>query len=148
MNISLMTTDDYEAVYSLWINTAGMGLNSLDDSREGIEIYLKRNPGTCFVAKEEKRVVGVILSGHDGRRGYIYHTAVDMDERGKGIGKRLVEKAIEALRQEGIHKVGLVVFGKNETGNKFWERIGFEERKDLIYRSKIITSRNMERIDT
>lgn len=148
MNISIMKIKDYDAVYSLWINTPGMGLNTLDDSKEGIESFLKRNPSTCFVAKDKTRVIGVILSGHDGRRGYIYHTAVAIEERGKGIGIRLVEKAIEALKNEGIHKVGLVVFEKNETGNKFWESIGFEERKDLIYRSKVITLRNMERIDT
>ena len=125
-----------------------MGLNTLDDSREGIESYLKRNPTTCFIAKDGKRVIGVILSGHDGRRGYIYHIAVEIAERGRGIGKELVDKAIEALKKEGIHKVALVVFDKNEIGNKFWEGIGFEERKDLVYRNKVITIRNMERIDT
>ena len=148
MSISVMTIEDYDAVYSLWINTPGMGLNNLDDSREGIERYLKRNPTTCFIAKEGKRIIGVILSGHDGRRGYIYHIAVEMAERKKGIGKDLVEKSIEALKKEGINKVALVVFNTNETGNMFWERIGFEERKDLKYRNKVITSKTMERVDT
>jgi ribosomal protein S18 acetylase RimI-like enzyme len=143
-----MTIDDYDAVYTLWMNTPGMGLNTLDDSKEGIEGYLKRNPTTCFVARIDKRIVGVILSGHDGRRGYIYHTAVEIEERGKGIGKQLVDKALEALKKEGINKVALVVFDKNEIGNRFWERIEFEERKDLIYRNKVITVKNMQRIDT
>ena len=95
MDIVKMTMDDYEDVYQLWINTPGMGLNDVDDSPEGIEKYLKRNPNTCFVAKQSGRVVGVILSGHDGRRGYIHHTAVAMDKRENGIGTALMESALK-----------------------------------------------------
>lgn len=148
MNIRLMTLEDYDAVYALWMSTPGMGLNTLDDSREGIEAYLKRNPTTCFIAKDGSKLVGVILSGHDGRRGYIYHLAVAAEARGKGMGGRLVGQAVEALKQEGINKAALVAFSRNESGNRFWGTLGFEARNDLIYRSKVITSRNMERIDT
>lgn len=139
MIIRPMTIQDYDDVYSLWIQTPGVGLNSLDDSKEGIASYLKRNPRTCFVATEGSKVIGVILSSHDGRRGFIYHTAVAASERKKGIGNALVERAIEALRNEGIHKVALVVFTKNERGNGFWEKIGFERREDLVYRNKVIS---------
>jgi len=148
MNITIMTIKDYEGVYSLWINTPGMGLNNLDDSKEGIERYLKRNPTTCFIAQENNEIIGVILSGHDGRRGFIHHTAVAVSERNRGIGRSLVEKSLEALRKEGINKVALVVFDKNQIGNTFWEKIGFEKRNDLVYRNKVIAEREMERIDT
>jgi len=146
LNIRTMTIDDYERVYDLWINTPGMGLNSIDDSRGGIEKYLKRNPTSCFVAESDDKIVGVIISGHDGRRGYIYHTAVLQQYRKLGIAKCLVDKAIEALDKEGINKVALVAFNKNEIGNSFWENIGFDERTDLVYRNKNI--HELDRIDT
>lgn len=98
------------------------------------------------MAKENEKTVGVIMSGHDGRRGYIHHTAVDISERKKGIGTALVDVTMEALSHEGINKVAFVVFSKNETGNLFWEKRGFEERKDLIYRNKAIVE--LKRIDT
>lgn len=148
MEIRNMCEGDYEAVRALWMRTPGMGINSLDDSREGIARYLRRNPGTCFVAIDDGGLVGVILSGHDGRRGFIYHTAVDVEHRGKGTGKALVYRALEALRSEGIAKVALVVFERNEIGNGFWERIGFEKRTDLVYRNMLIPGVRMERIDT
>ena len=72
MSIRLMTIDDYEQVYELWMSCAGMGLNNLDDSKEGIEKFLRRNPDTCFIADIENVLVGVILVGNDDRRGYIY----------------------------------------------------------------------------
>ena len=146
MNFRLMQISDYDSVYNLWINTPGMGLNSVDDSKEGIEKFLKRNPATCFVAEEDSKIVGVIMAGNDGRRGYIYHTAVLPEFRGKHIAKILVENAMAALEKEGITKVALVVFEKNQNGNGFWEKIGFTVRNDLIYRNRTIAQ--MERIDT
>jgi ribosomal protein S18 acetylase RimI-like enzyme len=139
--------EHYESVYALWISTPGMGLNNLDDSREGIGKYLDRNPRTCFVALEQGRVIGVILSGHDGRRGFIYHTAVAVGERGKGVGTALVDRAVEALRAEGINKVALVVYENNATGNGFWEALGFDRRTDLAYRNKVIAERPMKVMD-
>ncbi|MGN1135870.1 MAG: GNAT family N-acetyltransferase [Oscillospiraceae bacterium] len=146
MTIEKMTIADYDEVYDLWINTKGMGLNNLDDSREEIEKFLERNPETCFTAKEEGRVIGVIIAGHDGRRGYIYHTAVLQSKRNKGVGTALVENALAALKREGINKVALVVFDRNENGNSFWERKGFTVRDDLVYRNKALT--DIVRIDT
>lgn len=146
MEIKKMTVNDYDEVYNLWINTPGMGLNNIDDSREGIERYLKRNPNTCFIAKKNNAVVGVILSGHDGRRGYIHHTAVAVTERREGIGKALLNRVLNALEKEGINKVALVAFSKNEIGNRFWEKNGFIVRDDLVYRNKEL--RKMVRIDT
>lgn len=138
MTIRLMTPVDYPACYDLWLRTPGMGLNSVDDSADGIARYLKRNPSTCFVAEEEGRIVGVILAGHDGRRGHISHTAVDSAFRRRGIGGQLVAHTMAALEQEGITKVNLVVFSRNETGNAFWESMGFTVRTDLTYRDRRI----------
>ena len=146
MTIRLMTMGDYEGVYELWMSCVGMGLNHLDDSKDGIEKFLLRNPATCFVAEEDGGIVGVILAGNDGRRGYIYHTAVNPAFRNQGIGAALVESAMEALQSLGINKVALVVFSKNKDGNDFWEKRGFTTRGDLIYRDKSITE--MIRIDT
>lgn len=146
MIIRLMALSDYEKVYQLWLSCAGMGLNNLDDSREGIERFLKRNPETCFVAEKDEKIIGVIIAGNDGRRGYIYHTAVNPDYRKQGIGKKLVDNAMRALEKEGINKVALVVFEKNKIGNDFWENMGFTVRDDLVYRNKNI--HDLNRIDT
>lgn len=135
-----MTPEDYHGVYELWSNTPGVGINDIDDSYDGILKYLIRNPSSCFVAEETGEIIGVIMSGHDGRRGFIYHTAVRLDCRGKGVGTALVNAAIEALRNEGIIKVALVVFYTNENGNTFWEKLGFIRRDDLVYRNTNISS--------
>lgn len=141
-----MKSSDYENVYSLWLSCKGMGLNDLDDSRIGIEKFLKRNPQTCFAAEINDKLIGVIMAGNDGRRGYIYHTAVHPDFRNQGVARTLVETVIKALKECGISKVALVVFERNQDGNGFWEKLGFTVRDDLIYRNKSIVE--MVRIDT
>lgn len=146
INIRLMKIADYNAVYNLWLSCSGMGLNNLDDSEEGIERFLTRNPETCFVAENQNGIIGVIIAGNDGRRGYIYHTAVSPEYRRKGIAKALVENAMASLKACGINKAALVVFDRNKNGNAFWERMGFTVREDLVYRNKSITE--MVRIDT
>ena len=140
----LMTMADYEQAYDLWI-LCGNGLNDKDDSPEGIDKYLKRNPSTSFVATCDGKVVGVILCGHDGRRGIIQHACVSPDCRRMGIGTELVNLALTALKEEGINKVLLVAFKKNEKGNAFWESQGFTLRDDLNYRNKALAE--MVRID-
>lgn len=146
MKIRQMTVFDYEQAYVLWLSCAGMGLNKLDDSRDGIAAFLQRNPTTCFVAEENGVLAGAILAGNDGRRGYIYHTAVAPDFRKQGIGRKLVEAVMTSLDELGIHKTALVVFSRNGGGNAFWEKLGFTQREDLIYRNRAMTE--MERIDT
>ena len=146
MQIRKMIIKDYDEVYELWINTPGMGLNATDDSRGGIQKYLQRNPNTCFVAEQDGEIIGIIMSGHDGRRGLIHHTAVKISERKKGIGSLLVNYAMNALKNEGINKVALVAFSHNEIGNAFWENQGFIARDDLKYRNKNINE--LTRIDT
>jgi len=144
--IRQMRIEDYERIYALWLSCKGMGLNNVDDSREGIARYLTRNPNTCFVAEEEGKLLGVIMAGHDGRRGFIYHTSVSPDARGRGVGTQLANAALDALKAEGISKVALVAFTRNETGNAFWEKLGFEARHDLTYRSRALV--DMVRQDT
>ena len=146
MTVRLMTIDDYDEIYALWLSCKGMGLNDTDDTREGIERFLKRNPDTNFVAEEDGRIVGVIMAGNDGRRGYIYHTAVREECRGKGIATELVNAVIESFKQIGISKTALVVFGRNEAGNAFWEKMGFTLRTDINYRNRALTE--IVRMDT
>ncbi len=146
MYLRKMKMEDYDNVYSLWMSCVGMGLNNLDDSKDGIEKFLKRNPDTCYIAVEADEVIGVIMVGNDGRRGYIYHTAVHPNYRKQGIGKALVEIALDSLLKLGINKVALVVFERNNSGNEFWEKMGFTSRNDLIYRNKALVE--IERIDT
>ena len=144
--IRVMNTEDYDRVYALWMSCKNMGFNNLDDSRQGIEKYLKRNPSTCFVAEQGDAIVGVVLAGHDGRRGFIHHMAVAEDCRRQGIATDLLGQALAALKEEGINKTALLVFNRNEAGNAFWERQGFTVRDDVTYRNKELTE--MIRIDT
>ena len=144
--IRVMNTEDYDRVYALWMSCKNMGFNNLDDSRQGIEKYLKRNPSTCFVAEQDDAIVGVILAGHDGRRGFIHHMAVAEHCRRQGIAADLLDQALAALKEEGINKAALLVFNRNEAGNAFWERQGFTARDDVTYRNKTLTE--MIRIDT
>ena len=146
MNIREMTETDYDQVYQLWLSCVGMGLNDLDDSKEGIARFLQRNPQTCLVAVENQTIIGAILVGSDGRRAYIYHTAVHPNYRRRGIARQLVETVLTVLDDLKIHKVALVVFKRNTEGNQFWERLGFSVREDLIYRNQARTE--MTRIDT
>ena len=128
-----MTADDYDSVARLWTNSSGVGVNP-DDSKENISKYFQRNPNTSFVAVESGEIVGAILAGHDGYRGFIHHTAVSSSHRGMGIGTKLVNIAIDSIRSEGINKVVLVAFKTNTLGNSFWEKQGFKVREDLYYR--------------
>ena len=139
--IRVMTSDDYEELFELWKQTPNMGLRSLDDSKEGIGAFLKRNPNTNFVAYMEDKLVGAIMSGHDGRRGYIYHTVVLPEYRRQGIASKLVENAVEALKNEGITRVCLNVMESNESGKNFWLSKGWERKDFLGFYSKAITDK-------
>lgn len=131
--IRVMTIDDYDEIFELWMKIKGFGIRSVDDSREGIARFLRRNPTTSMVAEEDGKVVGSILCGHDGRRGCFYHVCVDPEYRMRGIGRSMVVKAMEALRKEEINKVCLIAFTENDIGNAFWNEIGWTKRLDLNY---------------
>ena len=140
----LVTIEDYDKIFALWNSTeqTKRALNSVDDSREGIARYLKRNPTTCFLALSKDgsgdapEVVGVILTGHDGRRGIIHHMCVHPSFRRQGIARMLVQKAEEALKKEGINKIFGLVFKDNDAANAFWENQGYSLRTNLNYRNK------------
>lgn len=137
-DIRKVTIGDYDQLLALWNSTeqSRRALNPVDDSREGIERYLKRNPDTCFAAVSDGKIIGVILTGHDGRRAIIHHMCVHPDHRRMGIAGRLVKEAEQALKKEGIQKIFGLVFKDNETANAFWESQGYSLRTNLNYRNK------------
>lgn len=141
--VRVMTVEDYDQVRELWNSIKGFGIRSVDDSREGVERFLKRNPTTSVVAIEEGRIVGAILCGHDGRRGCLYHVCVHKDYRMRGIGKSMVIFAMEALKKEQINKVSLIAFTKNDIGNVFWKEIGWTKREDLNYYDFTLNEKNI-----
>lgn len=134
----IVTIDDYDAIYELWISTeqSKRALNPVDDSREGIERYLRRNPNTCFAALKDGKIIGVILTGHDGRRAIVHHMCVHKDYRRMGIAAHLVSLAENALKEEGIQKIFGLVFKDNDNANEFWEKQGYSLRTNLNYRNK------------
>ena len=133
--------EDYDDLFALWNSTeqSRRALNPVDDSRDGIARYLRRNPTTCFLAcpaEDPRRVIGVILTGHDGRRAIIHHMCIHPEFRRRGIARMLVQEAEEALRAEGITKVFGLVFKDNDPANAFWESQGYTLRTNLNYRNK------------
>ena len=141
--VRIMTIEDYEGVYALWKKIKGFGIRSIDDSKEGVARFLKRNPTTSVVAEKDGRIVGSILCGHDGRRGCFFHVCVDEDYRRHGIGKRMVVFAMKALKEEKINKVSLIAFTENDIGNAFWNTIGWTERLDLNYYDFTLNEENI-----
>lgn len=135
--------EDYDQVKELWNSIQGFGIRSMDDSREGVARFLKRNPTTSVVAEEDGKVVGAILCGHDGRRGCLYHVCVHKDYRMRGIGKSMVAFAMEALKKEEINKVSLIAFTKNDIGNAFWKEIAWTKREDLNYYDFTLNEKNI-----
>ena len=143
MTIRTMTTEDYAQVKALWMMIKGFAIRSIDDSAEGVARFLKRNPTTSVVAEEEGRIIGAILCGHDGRRGCLYHVCVDPEYRRRGVGKSMVVFCMKALRDEGINKVSLIAFTKNDIGNAFWKQIGWTKREDLNYYDFTLNEENI-----
>ncbi|MFW6287494.1 MAG: GNAT family N-acetyltransferase [bacterium] len=137
LNYRGLKISDYHHIISLWEKTPGIGLSTAD-SRVNIESFLERNPGLSFVCEDENKIIGTILAGNDGRRGYIYHLAVDKEYRKSGIARTLVLQSMEQLSRIGIEKCHLFVLKNNDLGKGFWESIGWEKRKDIVAFSKNI----------
>ena len=131
----LMRKTDYKQALHLWQSLPGMGLSTADEEAN-INEFLDKNPTSCFVAIRNSRLIGTILGGSDGRRGYIYHLAVDKHEQGKGIGKELVILCLDALKNLGIQKCHIFVINDNAKGIAFWEKIGWHLRDDILVMSK------------
>lgn len=142
ITIQKMTMEDYGQMYRMWQEIKGFRLRSMDDSREGVERFLKRNPETSVVAVHQGRIVGDVLCGHDGRQGSFYHVCVSPDYRHRGIGTAMVEHAMEALKKEGISRITLIAFKSNRGGNEFWKGIGWRLRSDVNYYEAILDDNN------
>lgn len=135
MNVRPMTNDDRGAVLELWRSCEGVGLSE-GDTLEGLATFLARNPGTSWVVLDEDAVVGAVLAGHDGRRGYLYHLAVLASHRHQGLGRMLVHRALHALSLIGIFKCHVMVFRDNAVGLKFWDHAGWRTRDDIVMRTR------------
>lgn len=144
--IRAMKEDDYPEIIILWRNIKGFVIRNVDDSEEGIKKFLNRNPTTSVVAIIDGKIVGSILCGHDGRQGVLYHVCVNSNYRLQGIGKKMVEYAMQALKDDGISKVAIIAFRKNTIGNKFWQELGWEKREDLNYYSYALNIENREEL--
>ena len=127
--------DDYNQMIELWKCTAGIGLSDAD-SKSYIGEFLKRNPGLSFVCVKDRKIVGTVLCGHDSRRGYIYHLAVDKIFRKQGIGKALMAQSLERLRKQGVTKCHLFLYNDNESAIQFYEKTGWKRRDNLLIYSK------------
>ena len=141
--IRSMEISDYEQVKQLWLSIRGFCIRSLDDSKEGVEKFLNRNPGFSCVCIQDGKVVGAILCGHDGRRGCLYHVCVHDGYRMQGIGRAMVGFCMRALQKEGINKVSLIAFSTNDIGNAFWHEIGWTKREDLNYYDFVLNEGNI-----
>jgi ribosomal protein S18 acetylase RimI-like enzyme len=132
-----MKISDYDSVTALWKRTPGIGLSEAD-SRQNIAIFLARNPGLSFVAEDDEGLAGAVMSSHDGRRGFLYHLAVDTHKRRNGVGRALVDRCISGLAALGLRKCHIFVFADNEEGKRFWARTGWQERFDLVVMSRSV----------
>ncbi len=142
-----MQMEDYANVYRLWMGIKGFGIRSIDDSKEGVERFLRRNPTTSIVAETDRGIVGAILCGHDGRRGCFYHVCVEEGYRKHGIGKAMAVAAMKALQAERINKVCLIAFADNEVGNQFWKSVGWTFRQDLNYYDFTLNEENITKFN-
>jgi ribosomal protein S18 acetylase RimI-like enzyme len=139
MTIREFVVDDHAEVHALWYSTPGVcrcDKCTLLDTKENIEKYLTRNPGMCFVATDDcGNITGAILAGHDGRTGLIYRLTVTEGLHKQGIGRKLVETAVDALKQDGLTCVKAFVLCDNDGGNTFWEKVGFELLEKAVTRT-------------
>lgn len=143
--IEPMSIADFEEVTRLWQNTEGVGLNEAD-SRENLNRFLQRNPGMSFVARQGNEIVGAVLCGQDGRRGYLHHLAVATAHRNKGLGKRLIEAACSEVARANITRCNIYLFAENEKGAQFWARHGWTKRDDMVVMQKPLTEAAAQQI--
>ena len=139
-----MREDDYDAVRALWMTIRGFGIRALDDSREDVARFIRRNPTTSVVAVADGRIVGSILCGSDGRQGALYHVCGAREYRRRRIGTRMVGYCMERLKEMGINKVSLIAFASNDAGNAFWRQIGWK-RSDVNYYEFVLNAENITR---
>jgi ribosomal protein S18 acetylase RimI-like enzyme len=136
-----MVISDYPQVNELWKQTENIGISSAD-SQANLSIFLQRNPGLNFVSVDQQLIVGAVLGGNDGRRGAIYHLAVQKEYRGNGIGKFLLEHCLQGFKLAGIERCHIHVYADNHQGLKFWQKNGWFLRPELVLLSKDQTINN------
>ena len=147
--IRTMTEDDYDDVHKLWMTIHGFAIRSIDDSKEGVIPFLRRNRDLSVVAQlPGGEIVGSILVGHDGRRACLYHVCVKEDCRKQGIGKSMVAEALNRLKNEGISKVTIIAFTKNEVGNVFWKAGGWTQRQDVNTYDFVLNEENIVKFNS
>ena len=144
VQIAPMREEDYDDVRALWMTIRGFGIRALDDSREDVARFIRRNPTTSVVARADGRIVGSILCGSDGRQGALYHVCVARAYRRRGIGTRMVGYCMERLREMGINKVALIAFANNDAGNAFWRQIGWKPC-NVNYYEFVLNAENITR---
>lgn len=125
---------DYSDALKLWQSLPGLGLSGSDEENQ-IKLFLEKNADTCFVAVDKNQVIGTVLGGSDGRRGYLYHLAVDYAHQKQGLGGQLVKKCLSALKKAGIQKCHIFVISTNQEGFEFWNRAGWLLRNDIVVMS-------------
>ena len=138
LDIREMSIDDYDKVITLWRTAEGVGLSE-SDTRDNVASYFLRNPGLSFVAKIGDEIVGALLCGHDGRRGYLHHLAVLERYRLRGTGRALVNVCLTKLVDIGIPKCNVFLSADNHEVKAFWDRYGWHPRADLVMMQKVIT---------
>ncbi len=141
-----MKIEDYETVYELWSGIQGFAIRSIDDSKEGVERFIRRNPTTSMVTVADGKLVGAILCGHDGRTACFYHVCVDERYRKHGIGQAMVKKCLKALKEEKINKVNLLAFKENEVGNNFWKGLDWKVREDINYYEAVLQEQSIHKV--
>jgi ribosomal protein S18 acetylase RimI-like enzyme len=130
-----MRTDDIADALALWRATPGMGLSGADEPQSLVS-FIRANERHCWCAREDNRIIGTALCGSDGRRGYIYHLAVERAHQRRGVGRALIERVVRSLAEAGIQKCHAMVFAANEAGRGYWKRVGWDEREDLVVFSR------------
>jgi len=137
IEIDEFTMDDYDDACALWRAMREVELDDAD-TREKMAEYLQRNPAMSFVARHGDTMVGAVLCGHDGRRGYLHHLAVLPEYRNRGIGTRLVNACLAALGSHGIERCNIFIFSHNEPGKSYWTRTGWSRSPDVDVMYKYI----------
>lgn len=129
--IRVLALEDYPQIIALWKKTENIGISHAD-SIDNLEVFLQRNPGLSFVAEDDHSIIGAVLGGHDGRRGAIYHLAVQKEYRGKNIGTSMLDHCLKGFKQIGIERCHIHVYADNLQGLKFWQKNGWFLRPELV----------------
>jgi ribosomal protein S18 acetylase RimI-like enzyme len=130
--------DDYEQVIAIW-ESAGPGIHvRRSDEPDEIEKKVQRDPDLFLVAELDGRIVGAVLGGFDGRRGMVYHLAVQADQRSKGIGAELMTELEQRLKEKGCIRYYLLVTYENQEAIRFYEKRGWTRMELYTYGKDLV----------